>query len=234
MKKLREIILDTETTGLDPQSGHRVIEIGCVELINRIATGNVFHQYINPERDIPYHSFKIHGISEKFVQDKPLFSNIASQFLDFISDDILVIHNSTFDIKFLNMELEKVNAKLISHDRVVDTLALARKKFVGSPASLDSLCKRFGVSLENREVHGALIDAQLLATVYVELTGGLQNILFKSINNQDNNSTCVKQEVSNLPRREHLPNEDEKSAHKKLLQQINDPVWNKFIGSVDN
>ncbi len=163
---LREIVLDTETTGLDVNS-HRIIEIGCVELINHIPTGKVFHRYINPERSIDKGAFKVHGISEEFLKDKPLFSEIASEFLNFISSDTLVIHNAGFDIKFLNMELGKLNAKLISSDRVLDTLPLARKKF-GPPASLSALCERFGISLESRELHGALIDAELLAKVYVE------------------------------------------------------------------
>ncbi|PRD28830.1 UNVERIFIED_CONTAM: dnaQ [Trichonephila clavipes] len=227
--KLREIVLDTETTGLDTGSGHRIIEIGCVELINRIPTGKVFHRYLNPERDIPYHSFKIHGISEEFLEDKPLFSDVALEFLDFISNDILVIHNAEFDVKFLNMELSKLNAGLISSDRVLDTLPLARKKFVGSPASLNALCKRFDISLENRELHGALVDAQLLAKVYVELTGGLQTFLFDNECNQDSNSTFVQHKVRNLTPREHSPNSEEIDEHKKLLDKINNTLWNKYI-----
>ncbi|WP_410541831.1 DNA polymerase III subunit epsilon [Wolbachia endosymbiont (group B) of Idaea biselata] len=163
---LREIVLDTETTGLDVNS-HRIIEIGCVELINRIPTGKVFHRYINPERSIDKGAFKVHGISEEFLKDKPLFSEIASEFLNFISSDTLVIHNAVFDIKSLNMELGKLNAKLISSDRVLDTLPLVRKRF-GPPASLSALCERFGISLESRKLHGALIDAELLAKVYIE------------------------------------------------------------------
>ncbi|NSM56517.1 DNA polymerase III subunit epsilon [Wolbachia endosymbiont of Atemnus politus] len=227
--KLREIVLDTETTGLDIGSGHRIIEIGCVELINRIPTGKVFHQYLNPERDIPYHSFKIHGISEEFLEDKPLFSDIALEFLDFISSDILIIHNAEFDIKFLNMELGKLNAGLISSDRVLDTLPLARKKFAGSPASLSALCKRFDISLEDRELHGALIDAQLLAKVYVELTGGLQTFLFDNQCEQDNNSTVIQRKVRNLVRREHSPSNEEINEHRKLLDKINNPLWKENI-----
>lgn len=223
--KLREIVLDTETTGLDIESGHRIIEIGCVELINRIPTGKVFHQYLNPRRDIPYHSFKIHGISEKFLKDKPLFSDVSVEFLEFISDDILVIHNAEFDVKFLNMELGRLNAGLISSDRVVDTLPLARKKFAGSPASLNALCKRFDISLEDRELHGALIDAQLLARVYVELTGGLQTFLFDSENDQSKNSTSVHYKARNLTYRKHSPSSQELNEHKELLKKINNPLW---------
>ncbi len=222
---MREIVLDTETTGLDIKLGHRIIEIGCVELVNRIPTGNILHQYINPERDIPYHSFKIHGISESFVQNKPLFANIAPAFLDFISNDALVIHNAVFDIKFLNMELGKLNIQLISLDRVIDTLPLARKKFAGSPASLNALCKRFDIPLENRELHGALIDAQLLAKVYVELTGGLQTVLFDDVNNSNDYSILTQRRMHNLIQRKHLPTNKEIDAHKKLLEQINNPLW---------
>ncbi|QOD38778.1 DNA polymerase III subunit epsilon [Candidatus Wolbachia massiliensis] len=227
--KLREIVLDTETTGLDIGSGHRIIEIGCVELINRIPTGKVCHRYINPERGIPYHSFKIHGLSEEFLEDKPLFSDIALEFLDFISNDTLIIHNAEFDVKFLNMELGKLNAELISSDRVLDTLPLARKKFAGSPASLNALCKRFDISLEDRALHGALVDAQLLARVYVELTGGLQTFLFDSECDQDNNSTFVQHKVRNLTPREHSPSSEEIEEHEKLLDKINNPLWKKFI-----
>ncbi|MDM8335721.1 DNA polymerase III subunit epsilon [Wolbachia pipientis] len=227
--KLREIVLDTETTGLDIESGHRIIEIGCVELINRIPTGKVFHQYLNPERDIPYHSFKIHGISEGFLEDKPLFSDVVLEFLDFISSDILIIHNAEFDIKFLNMELDKLNVGLISLDRVLDTLPLARKKFAGSPASLSALCKRFDISLEDREFHGALIDAQLLAKVYVELTGGLQTFLFDNRCEQDSNATVTQHKTRNLTCRKYLPSNEEINEHRKLLDKINSPLWKKYI-----
>ncbi|MGL9682142.1 MAG: DNA polymerase III subunit epsilon [Wolbachia sp.] len=227
--KLREIVLDIETTGLDIESGHRIIEIGCVELINRIQTGKIFHQYLNPERDVPYHSFKIHGISEEFLEDKPLFSDVALEFLDFVSNDVLIIHNAEFDVKFLNMELGKFGAGLISSDRVLDTLIFARKKFAGSPASLNALCKRFDISLEDRELHGALIDAQLLAKVYVELTGGLQTFLFDNQCEQDNNSTFIKRKIRNLVRREHSPSNEEIHEHKKLLGTINNPLWKENI-----
>ncbi|QKX03022.1 DNA polymerase III subunit epsilon [Wolbachia endosymbiont of Litomosoides sigmodontis] len=227
--KLREIVLDTETTGLDIESGHRIIEIGCVELINRILTGKIFHKYLNPERNIPYHSFKIHGLSEEFLKDKPLFSDVAFEFLDFISGDILIIHNAEFDVKFLNMELSKLNAGLISSDRVLDTLPLARKKFIGSPASLSALCKRFDISLEDRQLHGALTDAKLLAKVYVELTGGLQTFLFDNECKQDHNSALIQHKACNLTRREHLPSNEEINEHRKLLDKIDNPLWKEFI-----
>ncbi len=227
--KLREIVLDIETTGLDIEFGHRIIEIGCIELINRVPTGKVFHQYFNPERDVPYHSFKIHGISEEFLEDKPLFSDVVLEFLDFISTDILIIHNAEFDIKFLNMELSKLNTGLISSDRVLDTLPLARKKFAGSPASLSALCKRFNISLKDRELHGALIDAQLLAKVYIELTGGLQTFLFDNQYKQDNNSTVIYRKIRDLSRRKHSPSNEEINEHRKLLDKINNPLWKEHI-----
>ncbi|UWI83085.1 DNA polymerase III subunit epsilon [Wolbachia endosymbiont of Howardula sp.] len=227
--KRREVVLDTETTGLNPDSGHRVIEIGCIELINRIPTGKIFHKYLNPQRDVPYHSFKIHGISEKFLQDKPLFLEIKNEFLDFISDDILIIHNAEFDLKFLNMELGKIRATLISSERILDTLLLARQKVIGASASLDALCKRFNISLANRELHGALIDAQLLARVYVELTGGLQTLLFDNTNNNDEYSDdTVSSEYKvhhNITYRSYTPSHDEIIAHKKLLDEIKNPIW---------
>ncbi|MDG7056385.1 MAG: DNA polymerase III subunit epsilon [Wolbachia endosymbiont of Meromenopon meropis] len=231
--KLREVVLDTETTGLDIKSDHRIIEIGCVELINRIPTGKVFHKYINPERDVPYHSFKIHGISTESLQDKPLFSDIALEFLDFISNDILIIHNAEFDIKFLNMELSKFSVGLISLDRVVDTLLLARKKFAGSPASLSALCKRFNISLEDRELHGALVDAKLLAKVYVELTGGLQIFLFDNQYKEDSEHAFIQHRMYNLARREHFPSNEEINEHKKFLDKISNPLWKKIIECVN-
>lgn len=230
---LREIVLDTETTGLSTDSGHRIIEIGCVELINRISTGNTFHRYINPERDIPYHSFKIHGISEEFIQDKPLFSDIAQHFLDFISDSVLVIHNAAFDVKFLNIELNRVNAESINFSRVIDTLPLARKKFAGSPASLDALCKRFNISLEDRKLHGALVDAKLLARVYVELQGGLQTLLFSETGDQNEKPISAHCKSYNLIDRKHLPNIDEVTAHKKLLKQIKSSLWKEVLDNLD-
>ena len=171
---LREIILDTETTGLDPFDGHRVVEIGCVELLNCIPTGRVWHTYVNPERDVPYGAFEVHGLSTEFLRDKPRFADIADDVLGFVDGAMLVMHNAAFDFAFLNSELERLTRPLLIWDRVVDTLALARRRHPGAPCSLDALCKRYGIDLTERDKHGALIDCRLLAGVYVELVGGHQ------------------------------------------------------------
>jgi DNA polymerase-3 subunit epsilon len=173
---VREIVLDTETTGLEPDQGHRVIEIGCVELKNRRPTGRSFQQYINPEREIPEEAFRISKISNDMVRDKPVFANVVAPFLDFIGDAPLVIHNAAFDIKFLNAELKRLDHAPIPIERAVDTLLIARKRFPGAQASLDALCRRFDIALDDREAqgHGALLDCELLAKVYLELTGGRQ------------------------------------------------------------
>ena len=171
---MREICLDTETTGLDPKDGHKIIEIACFELINKVKTGKVFHSFVNPLRDVPHEAFRIHGISTEFLKDKPTFDLIADKFLEFIGDDILVIHNASFDIKFLNFELNFLRKKTLEMSRVVDSLMLARKKFPGGQNSLDALCKRFNLDLSKREKHGAMIDTELLCNVYIELMGGAQ------------------------------------------------------------
>jgi DNA polymerase-3 subunit epsilon len=174
---LREIILDTETTGLDARRGDRLIEIGCIELYNRIPTGKEYHCFINPERDVPAEAEAVHGLSTQFLKDKPVFSKVADAFLEFIGEDQLVIHNATFDIGFLNAELETLRKRPLSMDRVVDTLALARRKHPAGPNNLDALCKRYGIDLSKRTKHGALIDCLLLAEVYVELLGERQAAL---------------------------------------------------------
>jgi DNA polymerase-3 subunit epsilon len=171
---LREICLDTETTGLDPKDGHKIIEIACVELINKVKTGKVFHTYINPRREVPFEAFKVHGLSTEFLQDKPIFDLIVDKFLNFIGEDILVIHNASFDMKFLNFELALLGRKPLNSSRVVDSLMLARKKFPGAQNSLDALCKRYNLDLSKRDKHGALIDTELLCDVYIELMGGAQ------------------------------------------------------------
>lgn len=174
---MREIAFDTETTGMDPNSGHRIIEIGCVELIDKIRTGNSFHAYMNPQRDVPKASTDVHGLTEEFLADKPLFSDVANDFLEFIADDKLVIHNASFDLKFINAELKAVRKKELVYERAIDTLVIARKKFPGSKVNLDALCNRFGIDLSRREKHGALLDAELLADVYLELLGGRQGAM---------------------------------------------------------
>lgn len=171
---MREIVLDTETTGFEPSEGHRIVEIGAVELFNSLPTGRTYHQYINPERMMPKEAFEVHGLGDDFLRDKPVFAAVGQAFLDFVGDARLVIHNAAFDIKFLNFELQKVGLPALTWDRVTDTLAMARQKFPGSPASLDALCRRFGVDNSAREKHGALLDSEILAEVYLELIGGRQ------------------------------------------------------------
>jgi DNA polymerase-3 subunit epsilon len=171
---LREIVLDTETTGLDPFDGHRVVEIGCIELLNCIPTGRVWHAHLNPEREVPYQAFEVHGLSTEFLRDKPRFAELADDMLTFIEGAVLVMHNAAFDFGFLNAELDRLARPLLRWDRVVDTLALARRRHPGAPCSLDALCKRYGVDLSEREQHSALLDCRLLTAVYVELVGGHQ------------------------------------------------------------
>ena len=170
----REIILDTETTGLDPASGHRIVEIGCVELLNAIPTGETFHVYLDPERDMPEEAFRVHGLSNKFLAGKPVFAAIAGDFLAFTSGAKIIAHNAEFDLRFLNAELALLDREPIAAERVIDTLALARRKFPGSANSLDALCVRYGIDTSRRTKHGALLDAEILAEVYAELTGGRQ------------------------------------------------------------
>ena len=174
---MREIILDTETTGLDPAQGHRVIEIGCVELLNAIPTGETFHVYIDPERDIPEEAFRVHGLSAEFLAGKPVFAKIADDFLKFAADAKIIAHNAEFDMRFLNAELATLGLEPIAQERVLDTLSLARRKFPGAANSLDALCVRYGIDTSRRTKHGALLDAEILAEVYAELTGGRQALL---------------------------------------------------------
>lgn len=178
MTTVREIILDTETTGLSARNGDRIIEIGCVETFGKVRGKKFYHQYINPERDIPADATRIHGITDAFIADKPVFSEIIDAFLEFIGDDILVAHNASFDVGFLNMELERCGKPALSSKRIIDTVKIARKKYPGARVNLDALCKRYDISLEAREKHGALLDAELLAEVYLYLHGGPQASMF--------------------------------------------------------
>jgi DNA polymerase-3 subunit epsilon len=171
---MREVVLDTETTGLDPDTGHRIVEIGGVELHNHMPTGRVYHQYINPERDMPEGAFAVHGLSSAFLSDKPVFKAIADAFLEFVGDAKLVIHNASFDMKFLNAELKWIGNQPLPYSQAIDTLEIARRKFPGAQNSLDALCRRFGVDNSSREKHGALLDSEILAEVYLELIGGRQ------------------------------------------------------------
>ena len=171
---MREIVLDTETTGLDPLQGHRIVEIGAIELLNHIPTGKTFHTYINPERDVPREAEAVHGLSSAFLKDKPIFSKIADELLEFIGDTVLIIHNASFDVGFLNAELGFIKRPPILYERIIDTLALAKKRHPMGPNSLDALCKRYGIDIAKRTKHGALLDSELLAGVYLELIGGRQ------------------------------------------------------------
>lgn len=171
---MREIVLDTETTGFDPEQGDRIVEIGAVELWNHVPTGETYHVYINPERAMPQEAFEVHGLGDDFLRDKPVFKDVAQGFLDFVKTDKLVIHNASFDMKFLNAELGWLNLRKLPMDQALDTLAIARQRFPGSPASLDALCRRFGIDNSSRTLHGALLDSEILAEVYLELIGGRQ------------------------------------------------------------
>lgn len=225
---MREIVLDTETTGLDPKSGHRIIEIGCVEIINKIRTGKFFHTYLNPERDVPMEAFKVHGISTEFLRDKRKFVDIAQEFIDFIQDSVLVIHNARFDMKFINHELSMVNLPEVGYSSVIDTLDMARRKFPGSPASLDALCKRFNVDLSSREKHGALLDSELLVEVYIWLCGGKQPEMDYGAGSKEENLLSsslydVKREYR--AKRAGEISLSEKAAHEEFLKKIKKPLW---------
>lgn len=226
---MRQIILDTETTGLDPKSGHRIIEIGCVEMVNKVRTDNFLHFYINPERNVPDEAFKIHGISTQFLKDKPKFREIANEFVTFIGGDDLIIHNAAFDLKFINHELESINLKPIITNKIIDTLLLARKKFPGSPASLNALCKRFNIDLNQRNAsgHGALLDSELLYKVYICLEEGLQSELLlasAAATNKVNKVTKEKSEKKVLMDRNFEYKEDFE-AHKEFIKGIEKSLW---------
>lgn len=229
---VREISLDTETTGLDPYSGHRIVEIGCVEMVNHVRTGAVFHTYLNPERDMPEEAERVHGLSTEFLKDKPLFKAVASAFLEFIGDSSLVIHNAAFDLKFLNAELEVINKPLIPSKRAIDTVLIARQKFPGQPASLDALCRRFNVDSSARTKHGALLDAELLSDVYLELMGGRQAALSlkEEVEELLEEAFAPSGNYENLPKRRFFPDDEERAAHKAMIEKLTDPIWKKLGG----
>lgn len=232
---MREIVLDTETTGMNPNDGHRIIEIGCVELDNHIPTGNTLQLYINPEREVPSDAIAVHGITNEFLADKPVFAEVYSEFVDFIKDAKLVIHNAEFDMKFINHHLAQVGHKPIPWTHVVDTLGMARKKFPGSPANLDALCRRFSIDNTERTYHGALLDSELLAEVYLELLGGRQHGLSLSEKTAKAAAKNDSRETQNLHRerqfrapREFLPSAEELSAHEDLIKKLgDDALWRK-------
>lgn len=228
---MREIILDTETTGLSPQDGHRIVEIGCLELFNHVPTGESFHCYLNPERDMPRQAEAIHGLSAQFLADKPRFADVIDQLLEFLSDSPLVIHNAEFDLAFLNAEFLRLERAPFDSERAVDTLSLARRRFPGAPASLDALCKRFGVDNTGRTKHGALLDSELLAAVYLELLGGRQpglvldatRVTVEGIVGQPSMATAAKMRPGPRP---ILLTKEEEEAHERFIASLEgDVLW---------
>lgn len=242
---MREIVLDTETTGFEPETGDRIVEIGAVELLNHMPTGRTYHQYINPERNMPEEAFGVHGIGpdlldsprgpkpgEVILRDKPVFARIGQQFLDFIGDAKLVIHNAAFDMKFLNAELRWMNLPQLNNDRATDTLAIARKKFPGSPASLDALCRRFGIDNTSRTLHGALLDSEILAEVYLELIGGRQPDFALNAGSSQRGLGPRDANWKPKPRPQKLAprlSETESAAHAAFIEKLGEQaLWRKF------
>ena len=229
---MREIVLDTETTGFEPSEGHRIVEIGAIELLNKMPTGRVYHQYINPERAMPKEAFEVHGLGDDFLRDKPVFKTIARAFIEFVGEATLVIHNAAFDMKFLNAELTALGHPGLPMSQSLDTVAMARRKFPGAPASLDALCRRFGIDNSAREKHGALLDCELLAEVYLELIGGRQpDFVLATAAAQ----TAAHQRATQAGRARVRPSplaprltEEEQAAHQAFLAKMGDAaVWLK-------
>lgn len=235
---LREIAFDTETTGLNPRDGDRLVEIGGVELVNHVPTGRTYHVYINPERDVPMEAYNVHGLSTEFLADKPKFHDVAEDFLAFVGNGRLVIHNASFDMGFINMELERIGKPAIGNEQVLDTLAMARRKHPGGSASLDALCSRYGIDNSRRTKHGALLDAELLAEVYIELIGGKQAGLallsedeanghaFETSGRATRRSGPARKRPTPLPPR---ISEDELAAHMSFIEKMGEEaVWSKY------
>jgi DNA polymerase-3 subunit epsilon len=222
---MREIVLDTETTGLDPAAGHRVVEVACIELFNHIPTGRTYQSYLNPERDMPMSAYEVHGLSAEFLVGKPLFAEIADGLLEFIGDAPLVIHNARFDVGFLNAELDRLGRPPLDGGRAIDTVLLARQKFPGAQVSLDALCRRFEIDNSARTKHGALLDAELLAEVYLELIGGRQPTLGLAAEAADAQQIRVAAQRPVRPARPHAPSPEEAAAHEAFLAKLKDPVW---------
>ena len=226
---MREIVMDTETTGLDPDGGDRIVEIGGVELLNHLPTGRTYHQYINPKCAMPHEAFQVHGLGDEFLRDKPVFAEIADAFLAFIGDAKLVIHNASFDMGFLNMELQRIGKPALPKDRALDTLMIARKKFPGAQASLDALCKRFGVDNGNRTLHGALLDSEILAEVYLELLGGRQQglILDSEVKAEEADGAALTWVPPSRPRAlSPRLTEAERAAHEAFIAELGDAaLW---------
>jgi DNA polymerase-3 subunit epsilon len=232
---MREIIFDTETTGLSPAGGDRMVEIGCLELFNRVETGRTFHAYFNPERPMPTEAEAVHGLSDMFLSDKPCFPDKVDELLEFIGDSPLIAHNAAFDFGFLNHELQRCARDPICMSRMIDTLMLARSKHPGAKHSLDALCTRFGVDRSHRVKHGALLDAQLLAQVYVELTGGRQIGL--SLGHGSGTievevvATVQIERIVREPR-PHAPSEEERTRHRSFIERLTSPLWERFLAPV--
>lgn len=233
---MREIVLDTETTGLDPIEGHRIVEIGAVELDRHIPTGRTYHQYINPERDMPPEAFAVHGLGLDFLGDKPVFAQIGREFLDFVGDAKLVIHNAAFDMKFLNAELRWMKLPQLPMTQALDTLGLARQKFPGAQNSLDALCRRFGIDNSARTKHGALLDSEILAEVYLELTGGRQpDFSLSVVSNKDDKGPTTSGPRPARARPNPLPSRldpAEQAAFSAFVEELGDnAMWAKFRSS---
>ena len=233
----RELVLDTETTGLDYEEGHRIVEIGIVELENHLPTGNFFHYYLNPERESDKRALEIHGLSRKFLNNKPKFADIADEFINYISDSKIIIHNAPFDVGFINAELSKCNMNNLREDNIIDTLVLAKKKFAGQSVSLDSLCRRYNIDLTGRDIHGAIKDAKLLASVYLELIGGRQSRLdFETMTDTTHigeRDHSLNLDVYNdriiLKRKNYLKvNEEDYKLHLKSIQNLKNSIWCKI------
>jgi len=231
---MREIVLDTETTGLDPLRGDRLVEIGCVEIFNRMPTGQTFHRHLNPERDMPAEALAVHGLSGEFLADKPLFAHVVDDFLEFIADAPLVIHNASFDIGFINAELDRIKQPSIARDRLVDTLLLARRKHPGVSNRLDDLCSRYAIDNSRRTKHGALLDAELLAEVYIDLIGARQSQLILATEARDTRAGGY----GEMPRRQRVVplapriTEDDRAAHRAFVATLGDkPIWSDFLSA---
>jgi DNA polymerase-3 subunit epsilon len=223
---MREIVLDTETTGLDPAAGHRVVEVACLELTSHIPTDRHFRRYVNPQREMPEDARAVHGLDDAFLAQQPLFADVVDDFLAFIGDAPLIIHNAQFDLKFLNAELARIDRPPLEAARAVDTVALARARFPGAQASLDALCRRFGIDNSARTLHGALLDCELLAEVYLELRGGRQPGLELNAQRQSTtNAGAVTGARLARPARPHAPSAEESAAHEAMLARLKKPIW---------
>ena len=225
---MREIVFDTETTGLDPFDGHRIVEIGCIELINRIPSGVTFHRYLNPERDVPDGAFRVHGLSADFLKDKPLFADVCDELMEFFGDAALIAHNASFDYGFICAELDRAKRATLTRERLIDTIALARRKHSAGPYSLDALCVRYGIDNSKRTKHGALLDAELLAEVYLELIGARQASLILL----ENGSSAGGRRGAALQRPIALPprvSEADIAAHRDFIASLGDaPLWSNY------